>query len=82
MSMNQYFPEPYECSSGNEMSNWIYHGTIVVTRITRRNIPYYMCDSACRWLIAENATIIRSFVKYFLIFRRERNCRIFTGLYK
>ena len=39
MSMNQYFPEPYECSSGNEMSNWIYHGTIVVTRVARRNIP-------------------------------------------
>ena len=34
------------------MSN---HGTIIWTGITCKKIPCYMCDSACRWLVVENA---------------------------
>ena len=42
-----------------------YHGTIIRKGITCKKIPGYMVDSACRWLIAENAKIFRSHVKYF-----------------
>ena len=41
-----------------------------------------MRDSANRWLIVENAKIFQSYVKHFLIFPRERDCRIFIGLCK
>ena len=41
-----------------------------------------MRDSACRWFIVENAKIFQSYVKYFSIFPRERNCRILIGLCK
>ena len=41
-----------------------------------------MRDSACRWFIVENAKIFRSYVKHFLIFPRERNCKILIGLCK
>ena len=41
------------------------HGTIIRTGITCKKIPCYMRDSACRWLIVENAKIFRSYVKHF-----------------
>ena len=41
-----------------------------------KKIPCYMRDSACRWLIVKKVKICRSYVKYFWIFPRERNCRI------
>ena len=41
-----------------------------------------MRDSACRWLILENVKIFQSYVKHFLIFPRERICRILIGLYE
>ena len=52
------------------------------TGITCKKIPCYMRDSACRWLIVENAKIFRSYVKHFKVFPRERNCRILIGLHK
>ena len=58
------------------------HGTITRTGITCKKIPCYMRDSACRWLIVEKAKILRSYVKHFWIFPRERNCGILIGLYK
>ena len=39
-----------------------------------------MRDSACRWFIVENAKTFPSYVTHFLIFPRERNCRILIGL--
>ena len=42
-----------------------YHGTIMRAGITCKKIPCYMRDSACRWLIVENAKIFRSYVKHF-----------------
>ena len=41
-----------------------------------------MHNSACKWLIVENAKIFQSYVKRFGIFLRERNCRILIGLGK
>ena len=35
------------------------------TGITCKKIPCYMRDSACRWLVVENAKLFRSYVKYF-----------------
>ena len=58
------------------------HGAIIGTRITCKKMPCYTCDSACSWLIVENAKIFRSYVKHFLIFPRERNCRVLIGLCK
>ena len=49
-----------------------YHGTIKRTEITCKKIHCYMHDSTCRWLI----------VKHFLIFPRERNCKILIGLHQ
>ena len=40
------------------------HGTIIRTGITRKKICCYMRDSACRWLIVENAKIFRGHVKH------------------
>ena len=57
-------------------------GTIMRTGITCKKIPCYMRDSVCRWFIVENAKIYRSYIKHFLIFPRERNCRILIGLCK
>ena len=45
-----------------------------------KKIPCYMRELACRWLIVENPKIFQSHVKHFLIFPRERNCRILIGL--
>ena len=59
-----------------------HHGTIIRTGTTCKKTPDYMRDSACTWLILENAKIFRSYVKHFLIFPHERNCRILIGLYK
>ena len=58
------------------------HGTIIRTGITCKKIPFYMHDSACRWLMVENAKIFRSYVKHCWIFPIERNCRILIGLCK
>ena len=59
----------------------INHGTIIRAGITCKKIPCYMRDSVCRWLIVKNLKIFRSYVKHFLIFSRERNCRIMIGLH-
>ena len=56
--------------------------TIRQTGVICNKISCYMRDSACRWLIVENAKIFRSYVKIFLFFLRERNCRILIGLCK
>ena len=60
----------------------ILHGTKIRTGITCKKICCYMCNSACRWLIVQNAQIFRSYVKQFWIFPHERNCKIFIGLCK
>ena len=39
--------------------------SVIRTGITCKKIPCYMRDSACRWLIVQNAKIFRSYVKYF-----------------
>ena len=67
--------------------NWTFwgafhHGTIIRTGITCKKIACYMRDSACRWLIAENIKIFRSYVKHFWIFPRETNRRMLIGLCK
>ena len=46
-------------------STCLYHGTIIRTGITFKKISCHMRDSACRWFIAENAKIFRSYVKHF-----------------
>ena len=43
----------------------LVHETIIRTGITCKKIRCYMRDSACRWLIIENAKIFRSYVKHF-----------------
>ena len=35
----------------------INHGTITRTGITCKKIPYYMPDSACRWIMVKKAKI-------------------------
>ena len=60
----------------------LFHGTIILAGITCKKIPCYMRDSVSWWLIEENAKIFRSYVHHFLIFPRERNCRISIGLCK
>ena len=60
----------------------INHGTIIRTRMLCKKAPCYIRDSACRWLIVENAKIFRSYVKHFRIFPRERSCRILICLCK
>ena len=59
-----------------------YHGIIIQTGIMCKKIPSYMHDPACRWLIVENPKIFRSYVKHFLIFSDEKNCRILIALCK
>ena len=61
------------------LTSLLKHGTIIRTRITCKEIPWYMRDSACRWLIVK---IVQSYVKHFWIFPHERNCRILIGLWK
>ena len=39
-----------------------------------------MFDSACSWLIVENAKIFQSYAKHVLIFPLERNCTFLIGL--
>ena len=74
--------------SYNRITKWVKtiymvgHRTIIRTGITCKKIPCYKRDSACRWLIVENTTIFRSYVKHFLIISHERNCRILIGLRK
>ena len=58
------------------------YGTIIRTGITSKKIFCYMRNSACRWLIVENARIFWSYVKTFWIFPREIYCRILIGLCK
>ena len=41
------------------------HGSITPTGITYKKISCYMRDSACRWVIVENAKIYQSYVKHF-----------------
>ena len=63
----------------NFKSSYINHRTIIPTGITFKKTSCYMRNSARRWLIVENAKIFRSYVKHFLIFPCERNCKIFIG---
>ena len=47
---------------------WFYilkHGTLIRAGITCKKISCYMRDSACKWLILENAQIFRSYAKHF-----------------
>ena len=44
------------------------------------DFAFYMRDLICRWFIAENTKIFRSYVKHCWIFPRGRNCRILIGL--
>lgn len=39
---------------------------LIQTGIICKKTPWYMRDSACMWLIVENAEIFRSNVTYFL----------------
>ena len=41
------------------------HGTIIRTGIPCKKISCYMHDSACRWLIVENAKIFQRYVNHF-----------------
>ena len=41
------------------------HGTIIQRGITSKKIPCYILDSACRWLIVENARTFQSYVERF-----------------
>ena len=59
-----------------------YHETIIRTGKTCNKISCCMRDPVCRWLIVKIANTFRSYVKNFLIFPRERNCRILIALYK
>ena len=54
-------------------------GTKIQTGTTCKKILCYMRDSACTWLIVQNAEIFWSYVKHFWILPRERNCRILIG---
>ena len=49
----------------------VNHETIIRRGITYNKISCYMQDSACRWLIVENAKIFRSYVKA-LIHKKNR----------
>ena len=35
--------------------SFLDHGTITWVEITRKKIPCYMCDSACRWFIVKKS---------------------------
>ena len=61
--------------------HYIQRGIIIQAEITYKNIPCYMHNSVCRWLIFENAKIFWSYVRHFWIFPRKTNCRILIGLY-
>ena len=37
---------------------------------------------SCRWLVVKNSTFKNSYATHFLIFSREKNCRILVGLRK
>ena len=50
--------------------------------ITCKEIPCYMRESTCKWLIVKNIKISQSYDKHFWIFPRRRKCRILIGLYK
>ena len=75
----------YFCYFGNNTS-WQHsspvwnHRTVTRTGIRCKKIPCYMRDSACKWLMVKNVKIFRIHAKHFLIFPRERNCRILIGL--
>ena len=49
----------------DKVNDMLKHGIIIRTGITCKKIRCYMRDSACRWLIVENAKIFRSYVKHF-----------------
>ena len=50
----------------------LFYGTIMQTGTTCKKISCYMCDSACRWRIAENT---KSYVKHFWNLPRVRNTK-------
>ena len=58
------------------------HKTIIQIGIMCNEIFCYLGDSACWWLINENAQIFRSHIKYIWIFSCEGNCRTLIGLWK
>ena len=49
---------------------------------TCKEIPCYMDDAACKWLILKKAKIPWSYVKHIWILTCERKCRILFGLCK
>ena len=49
----------------HNLSVKLHHETIIRTGITCNKICGYMCDWAFRWLIVENAKMLRSYVKIF-----------------
>ena len=50
--------------------------------MTCKKISCYMGDLACELVIIEKAKIFQSFVEHFLVFPRERDCRILIDLCK
>ena len=50
---------------GKNCAATFYHGTIIRTGISCKNILCYMRDSACSWFIVGNAKIFRSYPKHF-----------------
>ena len=57
--------DPIVKNSNIEARIYFIHGIIIRTGITCKKIPCYMRESACRWLIVENAKKFQSYVKYF-----------------
>ena len=60
----------------------LYHGTIMWTGITCKNIPCCMGGSFCRWFVVKKAKIFSRFVKHFWILAGVRKCKILIGLCK
>ena len=58
------------------------HGNIVGTGITSKKILFLCVTQLAGGLLFKMVKIFRSYVKYFLIFPRERNCKIMIGLCK
>ena len=50
---------------GGTFVHSMYHETIIRMGITCNKISCYMHDSACSWLIIENAKIFQRYVKNF-----------------
>ena len=49
--------ENFKSKQSYDDSNTFYHGAIIQTGKTCNKIPYYMCDSVCKWFIVKKANI-------------------------